>query len=113
MRIWNLTPHAVNYADGAARRTIGSDAVLRLDQTDEPGEPVDGMTTVHTRYGRVQGLPAEVASGDVLIVSTLVGDKWPADERPPGVTVLIPDTGATCKRDEQGRIVSVCRFIRK
>ena len=113
MRIWNLTPHVMHYDDGHIRRVLPSDGIVRLIQVEEPAEPIDGMTTVHTRYAEAVGVPAEVAPGDAVIVSTLVGDLWPRRSRPVGVTVLVPDTGASCRRDEQGRIASVSRFIRK
>ena len=113
MRIWNLTPHTMHYDDGIVARVYPSDGTLRLSEVDEPAEPIAELVTVRKRYGAVLGLPEGISAGDVLLVSTLVGDAWPASLRPNGVTVLVPDTGATCKRDERGRIVSVARFIRK
>ena len=113
MRIWNLTPHAMHYDDGLIQRTFPSEGALRLTQLDEPDEAIDGLATVRSRYGTTTGLPDGIGAGDVILVSTLLGDAWPASERPEGVIVLVPDTGATCKRDETGRIVSVSRFIRK
>lgn len=112
-RIWNLTPHAMHYDDGQVLRTIESDGMLRLEQEDRPAEPIEGMRVVRTQYGKPGGLPEGIAAGDVLIVSTLVGDSWNVKERPPGVKVIVPDTGSTCKRDSSGRIVSVSRFIHK
>lgn len=112
-RIWNLTPHAMHYDDGEVVRTIESDGMLRLEQEDQPADAIAGMRVVRTRYGKPGGLPAGIAAGDTLIVSTLVGDSWEAEDRPPGVTVIVPDTGNTCKRDSAGRIVSVSRFICK
>ncbi len=113
MRIWNLTPHTMHYDDGLTLRAIASDGAVRLEQVTEPAEPIDRLATVRTKYGELRGLPVGIAEGDVLLVSTLVGDCWKADERPRGVIVLVPDTGPSCKRDADGRIVSVSRFIRK
>lgn len=113
MRIWNLTPHAMHYDDGISKRVLPSDGVLRLRQIDEPAEPVAGFQTVKTKYAGVDGIPVAVKPGDVLLVSTLVGDCWQAGDRPERVIVLVPDTGPTCRRDDQGRVVSVSRFIRK
>jgi len=113
MRIWNLTPHTMHYDDGQTVRAFGSDGVVRLDQVAHQAESIDALATVTTTYGELQGLPDGIAEGDVLLVSTLVGDYWVASERPPGVIVLVPDTGASCKRDAEGRILSVSRFIRK
>ena len=113
MRIWNLTPHTMHYDDGTTQYVFQSDGVLRLSEADEPTEPLAGLVTVRKCYGELQGLPIDIAEGDVLLVSTLIGDYWKSESRPAGVIVLVPDTGSSCKRDEQGRIVSVARFIRK
>ncbi|TVQ04254.1 MAG: hypothetical protein EA381_00510 [Planctomycetaceae bacterium] len=112
-RVWNLTPHEVHYDDGRERRSIKSDGSLRLGQVDQPESPIDGLATVTTRYEEPEQVPEGIEPGDVLIVSTLVGDKWDKSRRPPGITLLVPDTGATSRRDDAGRIVSVTRFIRK
>ena len=113
MRIWNLTPHTMHYDDGIVPREMRSDGVLRLEQVDEPAEVVAGLKTVTTKYAAIRGLPEGIQAGDVLLVSTLIGDYWKSKSRPAGVIVLVPDTGSSCKRDEQGRIVSVAQFIRK
>jgi hypothetical protein len=112
-RIWNMTPHAMHYDDGQIVRTFNSDGNLRLEQSDRPDGAIAGMHLVRTRYGKLSGLPDGVTAGDVLIVSTLVGDNWLVEDRPPGVRVITPDTGPTCKRDSSGRILSVSRFISK
>ncbi len=103
----------MHYDDGKIVRAIISDGALRLDEMTEEAEFIDGLATVIKSYGSVRGLPEGVTQGDVLLVSTLVGDCWKAEDRPLGVTVLVPDTGSSCKRDADGRIVSVSRFIRK
>lgn len=113
MRIWNLTPHTMHYDDGLTVRAIVSDGAVRLEQVTEPAEAIDGLATVRTKYGALRGLPGGIAEGDVLLVSTLVGDYWRTEDRPCGVIVLVPDTGSSCRRDPEGRIVSVSRFIRK
>jgi hypothetical protein len=103
----------MHYDDGKIVRALASDGALRLEQVTALAAPIEGLATVTTKYGAVQGLPAGIDEGDVLLVSTLVGDYWKAEDRPLGTTVLVPDTGASCKRDADGRIVSVSRFIRK
>jgi len=113
MRIWNLTPHTMHYDDGRIVQAIASDGAVRLEQVTERAEPIGGLATVRTKYGELAGLPVGIAKGDVLLVSTLVGDYWKTEDRPHGVTVLVPDTGISCKRDAEGRIISVSRFIRK
>lgn len=66
----------MHYDDGKIVRAIASDGTLRLEQLTERAEPIDGLATVTTTYGAVQGLPAGIDEGDVLMVSTLVGDYW-------------------------------------
>jgi len=113
MRIWNLTPHPMHYDDGVTAKTLNSDGMLRVIQQDRPAESIDGLATVYSKYGEVEGIPTEVAAGDVLIVSTIAGAALKGTATlPPSVVILVPDTGATCKRNEEGRIVSVSRFIR-
>lgn len=112
-RIWNLTPHEIHYVDGDNRRSIPSDGSLRLRQFDQAEAPIDGLPTVTTHYGEPEGVPNEIKPGDILIVSTLVGDHWDKSRRPPEITLLVPDTGTTSHRDKAGRIVAVTQFIRK
>jgi hypothetical protein len=113
MRIWNLTPHTMHYDDGHLQSEFPSDGIVRLDQSSIEDAPIDGLRIVTTRYGALHGLPTGIQESDIVIVSTLVGDNWPIECRPNGIIVLVPDTGATCKRDENGRIISVKQFIRK
>ena len=112
MRIWNLTPHVVHYDDGKTQRELPSDGAVRLAQRDEPDAPIGDMATVRTVYGGVDGLPEELRPGDAVIVSTIVADCW-REGRPPGVVILTPNTGASCKRDPNGRIIAVSCFIRR
>ncbi len=114
MRIWNLTPHVMYYDDGHVQRAYPSDGVLRVVQVDEPADSIDGLNTIRTEYTDVEGMPEKIAAGDVLLVSTIVADAFlKSPERVAGFTLLVPDTGKSCKRDAEGRIVSVCRFIRR
>lgn len=113
MRIWNLTPHVMHYHDGETRLSFESDGQLRLLEEAEPADDLGPLKTVMKRYGDVVGLPDGIQPGDVLMVSTLVGDHWPQASRPDGITLLVPDTGDTCQRDASGRIVAVSQFIRK
>lgn len=54
-----------------------------------------------------------VVEGDALLVSTLVEDYCVTCDRSLGVIVLVPDTVSGCKRDANGRTLSVSRFVRK
>ena len=113
MRILNLTPHSMVYENGGQQQVFPSDGVLRLRQINAATEPINGMTTVVTQYHEPLEIPDGIEPGDVLIVSTLVGDVWKLPDRPAGVIVLVPDTGETCRRNTDGRIISVSQFIRK
>jgi hypothetical protein len=102
----------MHYQNCETRLSFPSDGELRLEQRDEAAEPVAELQTVRTIYGKITGVPESVQPGDVLIVSTIVGDLW-KEGRPPGVILLVPNTGKSCIRDQNGRIVAVTCFIRK
>ena len=113
MRILNLTPHSISYDDGQRCKKISSSGVVRLDQATKPSKPIDGFEVVTSEYAGVSGVPEDLCSGDVLIVSSVVANHWPEAERPEGITLLVPDTGNSCKRDTNGKVTSVSRFIIK
>lgn len=113
MRFWNLTPHTMHYDDGQTQREFPSDGLLRIELAYQAAPSIDGMAIVTASYGEIVGLPDGIQPRDVLLVSTPVADNWPIEKRPPGIAVLVPDTGNSCRRDELGRIVSVARFIKK
>ncbi len=113
MRILNLTPHSISYDDGQRCKKISSSGVVRLDQATKPSKPIDGFEVVTSEYGGVSGVPEDLCSGDVLIVSSVVANHWPEADRPKGITLLVPDTGNSCKRDKNGKVTSVSRFILK
>ena len=89
------------------------DGVARLEQTERRADPIAGLETVEVAYGEVIGIPPQVTEGDAVIVSSLVGEAWPSPVRPAGITVLVPDTGPTCLRDNSGQVRAVSRFTRK
>lgn len=69
---------------------------------------IPGSTTVevHTAlYGGIEDLP-EPQEGVIYIVSKMVHDMSTRQD------IIYPDTGPSALRDEQGMIVSVCRFLR-
>lgn len=114
MRIWNLTPHVMRYDDGETQIAYPSDGAVRVRMLETPAAAVGPLRTIHATFAAVEGMPAGVQRGDVLMVSTIVADAMERHrEAFQQYTILVPDTGPSCHRDDQGRIVSVSRFIRR
>ena len=110
MNIINLTPHTINVADkdgNIIREIKPSGTVARVSTKEAPAGEIDGIPVVETKFGEVEGLP-EPQDGTVFLVSSIVRSAVPALR----TDVLVPDTGPTAVRDEQGRIVAVRRFRR-
>lgn len=98
----NLTPHAVVLNDGTSFPQSGE--VARVSATYSEFD-TDGVASV--KFGEPVGLPAP-QTGVLLIVSGLLKQACPdrAD-------LVSPATGhPACRRDEQGRIISVPGFVR-
>ena len=71
---------------------------------------VKGLPCVKAEYGPISFVGgAAPVEGETVIVSTIVAPRL--KEARPDLTVLVPDTGPTCVRDENGRIIAVRRFI--
>ncbi len=115
MRIWNLTPHEVRYENKEVLRTFLSDCIARAVQVDTDQRLILGLATVERTYDGVEGLPTEIADGDILIVSTILAEAMVSskDNRWNNVTILVPDTGPSCKRNSDGVVASVSQFILK
>ena len=100
----NCTPHRVCLNDGRYFDPSGS--VARVSQEISAFDE-DGIAT--QTFGSVEGLPAP-ETGTMYIVSSMVLSRAQAEGR---VDVVAPATGhKECKRDENGRIVSVPGFLR-
>ncbi len=98
----NLTPHTVVLNNGVEYPTSG--VVARVSATYTDFSP-DGIAEV--RFGEPVGLPAP-QEGILYIVSGLLKQACP-DRR----DLVSPATGhPACRRDDQGRIVSVPGFVR-
>lgn len=103
MRFINLTPHDIKVvlADGSVRELPRSGSVARVSTTRAEGPTLDGIPTVETSFGAVEGLPAP-APDTAYIVSGMVaartGDR--ADVFAPGELV----------RDADGNVVG-CRGL--
>lgn len=91
MTIRNLTPHAVHFfpesaftnleklnpttwvADSvnadAALLIVESEGMLRISTATTQGELVESIPTVVTTYGEVTGVPENVQTNDILVVS--------------------------------------------
>lgn len=84
---------------------------LRLEEVDEPGDPIriGGVEIpVVLRTFRVPPPPPE---GEGVIVSLAQAWAW-AQEYVAPQNVFAPDTGAGAVRDQAGRIVGTTRLIR-
>ena len=105
MTIINLTPHDINVvlADSTVRTIPKSGAVARVATTRVPGEDVDGIPTVATTFGAVEGLP-NMTPDVIYIVSALVASRCAdrADVFAPGELV----------RDDKGVVIGCRGFSR-
>lgn len=107
----NLTPHAivVRSADGTDRTFPPCGKVARVETSETPVDPIDGIPVIFRETGRLiipEGIPQNGES--YLIVSSMCLDA--ASTRQRGFAVA-PDTGATAIRNEKGHIVAVTRFV--
>lgn len=100
----NCTPHAIKTNDGRVFEPSGS--IARVSQSISEFD-ANGIAT--QTFGSVECLP-EPQDGVVYIVSAMVLSRAQAEGR---TDVVAPATGhKECKRDENGRIVSVPGFLR-
>ncbi|WP_322794745.1 hypothetical protein [Thermoflexus sp.] len=84
---------------------------LRLEEIDEPGDPVrigDLQIPVVLRMFRVPPPPPE---SEAVIVSLALAQAWAREYVAPK-NVFVPDTGTGAVRDQAGRIVGTTRLIR-
>jgi hypothetical protein len=110
MNIINLTPHKISIADEAGniiREIEPSGRLARTNSTQTVARVIDGIPVVKTVLGEISDLP-QPERDTVFVVSTLVAQAV-ADFRIHD-DVVAPDTGPTCIRDPEGRIVAVRRF---
>lgn len=102
--IINLTPHPVNIVDdsGEIVHTYQkSETMIRLSQTVQKSDPIDGVPTTITNFGDPEGLQ-QYKEGTFYIVSQLVKSALP--ER---MDLLVP---AEVVRDDQGNIIG-CKSL--
>lgn len=102
MRFINLTPHAVVLNDGTTYPASG--VVARVSATYTDFSP-EGIAEV--KFGEAVGLPPP-QEDTMYIVSGLLKQACPQRG-----DLVSPATGhPACRRDEQGRILSVPGFVR-
>ena len=108
MTLVNLTPHAINFVDGAGNAVLaiepsGTIARVSTKTVELWRYEVEGgeIPVTATQFGNVEGLPAP-EEGTIYIVSSLV-----AQRVPDRADVFIPNESV---RDERGRIVG-CRSL--
>lgn len=103
MVLKNFTPHEISLADseGNIIRSIPSEGNARVSSQSIPAGDIDGFPFVKTVFGEVQGLPP-AEDQTFFIVSQIVIAALPDRQ-----DLVRPDTGPTCVRDTEGRIVAV------
>lgn len=102
MKLINLTPHAIVLNDGRNLPPSGEVARVSATYTDFSKEGI-----AEVRFGEPVGLPAP-QEGVMLIVSGLLKQACPQRQ-----DLISPATGhPDCRRDAQGRILSVPGFVR-
>jgi len=110
MKLVNLTPHAINIADaeGNIIRTIPptSPPARATSRPVAKGE-IDGIPFVETLFGEVENLPDP--QPDTYLIVSLVVIAAAAPERD---DLVRPDTGPTCVRDGEGKIIAVRALTR-
>ena len=110
MKIINLTPHPISLASlaGEIIQTIEpSGQIARVSTISvDAGYFVCGLPVVRNTIGEVQNLPPS-QEGTAYIVSLFVLSAVVSDR----LDVVAPDTGPTCVRDSQGRILAVRQFL--
>lgn len=98
----NLTPHAVVLNDGTVFPQSGEVARVSATYTDFSPEGI-----AEVKFGEPVGLPAP-QEGVLLIVSGLLKQACPHRQ-----DLVSPATGhPACRRDVEGRIISVPGFVR-
>ena len=108
-KVINLTPHDVVIRQRGKEVRIPSSGVIRLkEETQVIGEvEINGMEIplIEKKYVPVEFQPEP---DKIYLVSTLVKQCFANVEN-----VIVPDTGSTAIRDENGRIVAVTRLTAK
>lgn len=99
----NYTPHEVVIFNnnGDVVLSLPSIGVARVTSQSLPKTEIDGIPVVETVFGEVSGLP-EPEDGTFYIVSQFVIAALPTR-----TDLLRPDTGPTCVRDADGKIIGV------
>lgn len=103
----NCTPHPIVVKVNGIETVFQPSGIIpRVGTIETPTAEVEGIPCITQITGNVEGLPSQ-EPGVFLIVSALV---FGASDR---VDLVAPDTGKTCIRDDQGRILAVTRLIRR
>ena len=109
IKLVNLTPHTVSIASESGEIVRKIEPTLpsaRVNSTAVKGAPIDGVLFVETVFGQVENLP-EPKEDTIYIVSQIVIAALPARR-----DLVRPDTGPTCVRDAEGKIVAVRALTR-
>lgn len=112
MKLRNFTPHPVNMYNQDGTEIVLSisceEGQVRVSESVETAESINGFPVVRKVYGSVEGLP-ESAEGVINIVSVIVLTALAGMRS----DVVCPDTGKdSCIRGAKGKILGVKRFQR-
>jgi hypothetical protein len=109
MKLVNLTPHTVYIADeaGAIIRTIAPTIpAARVASKAVAGTPIDGVPYNETVFGAVDNLPAPNEETIYIVAQFVIQAALGRKD------LVRPDTGPTCVRDADGKIVAVRALTR-
>ena len=118
-KVINLTPHEIVVFDPSGSKailTIPSEGVVRAKMNVEPLGLIytdDGvpLPIVNAVYGPPEG-PLPPFDDETAIIVSHIAAQSILTHRPEWAGhLLVPDTGPTAVRDEQGRILGVRQFI--
>jgi len=124
MNIRNLTPHELNIFVGSLSdeyvggrftgkfvaedrkpsKTLYSDGVARCTVTNAPADSLCDIPVVKKSFGEVSGIPDDLVSGDVIIVSAIVGTSLAAQGFTAKTGIRVLGAGSAVV-DNEGKIV--------
>ena len=116
-KVVNATPHVIvlHIAEGIEIRYPLCGNVARVTTKDDPAGNLndsDGTVVplIRRTWGEITNLP-ELQEGQFVIVSSPVLDAAKIMCHPLLNRMVVPDSGPTAIRDENGQVTAVTRFI--
>jgi len=115
MKLINKTPHAIHIADmdGRIVRTIEPTLpAARVSVTSEEHLPLDGVPFRETIFREMENLPPEDEGANEEEMIFYIVSSFVISARPERRDLVRPDTGPTCVRDGDGKIIAVRALTR-